>query len=69
MKAQVLRLSERVCIVRTAGLGAQLLAGARVGDARVGAKDNVRWEADHQRMELTEEEFNKLRTIMMLGTR
>ena len=67
MKAQVLKLSERVCVVRTPGFGAQLLAGAVTGSDRL---KNVRWVADHQQMNLTEEEeFNKLRTIMMLGTR
>ena len=58
-KTQVLRLSERVSLVRIEGRGAQLLAGARIGSV----PDRARWVPDAQQMDLTEEEFRELERV------
>jgi hypothetical protein len=58
-KTQVLRLSERVSLVRIEGRGAQLLAGARNGTT----PDLARWVPDAQQMDLTEEEFRELERV------
>ena len=59
LKTQVLRLSERVSLVRIEGRGAQLLAGARIGSV----PDRARWVPDAQQMDLTEEEFRELERV------